>query len=475
MKKTTFVLVLVCLAILGCGGPGSGRAGTDRGEAWLSNTINGQRVGYSVYRFDQYAGGYRFESSIKMTVAMAGKTQRVQSKSVANTGTDLTLDDFTFYFSTGERTLSAKGRIAGGELTVELPGQAPRTVQVARAVYPAAALGRLVVTRNLSKDSVYKVPVFDASVMNVITAEVRVFGKEKVTAGGREYDALKFTTRMAKLEMTTWVDDKGMAVAEKSPPNMTAERSSPDEVMKSQPAGAGLDVLMVFRVPVDTTIPDNADVNRLKLELVGVDPEEHDLTGPGQEVVTKAPLVVDIKTPELPSEPVILPVNAEAEFLKPTVSIQCDAGPVKEKTAEAIGGERDGVAAVRKLTSWLFTTIEKQPTASFPTAVDVLKTMRGDCNEHAVLFAAMARAAGIPAKMAVGLIYMNRAFYYHAWNEVFLGKWIPADATFGEFPASALHLKLAEGDLSQQAEILGLVGSIKIEVKEFGLAPAEQQ
>jgi hypothetical protein len=70
---------------------------------------------------------------------------------------------------------------------------------------------------------------------------------------------------------------------------------------------------------------------------------------------------------------------------------------------------------------------------------------------------------------------MNRAFYYHAWNEVFLGKWIPADATFGEFPASALHLKLAEGDLSQQAEILGLVGSIKIEVKEFGLAPAEQQ
>jgi hypothetical protein len=90
-----------------------------------------------------------------------------------------------------------------------------------------------------------------------------------------------------------------------------------------------------------------------------------------------------------------------------------------------------------------------------------------------VLFAALARSVGIPTKTAVGLIYMNRAFYYHAWNEVYLGTWIPVDATFGEFPASALHLKLAEGELSQQAEILGLVGSIGIKVKDFGLATAE--
>ena len=108
-----------------------------------------------------------------------------------------------------------------------------------------------------------------------------------------------------------------------------------------------------------------------------------------------------------------------------------------------------------------------------PECLDVIKTMKGDCNEHAVLFAALARAAGIPTKTAVGLLYMNRAFYYHAWNEVYLGKWIPVDATFGECPASALHLKLAEGELSEQAEILGLVGTIGIKVKEFGTTSAQ--
>jgi len=179
------------------------------------------------------------------------------------------------------------------------------------------------------------------------------------------------------------------------------------------------------------------------------------------------------KTPDLPAEPVPLPIAAESDFLKPSVTIQCDAPEIKAKLNEAIGTEKDGVAAARKLVSWVFTVVEKQPTASFPSALDVLKTMKGDCNEHAVLFAAMARAAGIPTRTAVGLLYMNRAFYYHAWNEVYLGKWIPVDATFGEFPAGALHLKLAQGELSEQAEILGLVGAIGIKVREFGLAPAK--
>jgi transglutaminase-like putative cysteine protease len=254
---------------------------------------------------------------------------------------------------------------------------------------------------------------------------------------------------------------------------MKSERTTSDEVLKAEPEGKKFDVLMMFRVPVDTEIPGDAKVNRLKLEITGVDPKEYSLTGPGQEVLTQSPLVVEIKTPDVPTGPLALPITAEAEYLKPSVSIQCDAPEIKAKAGVAIGKEKDAVVAARKLVSWVYTSLEKQATASFPSALDVLKTMKGDCNEHAVLFAALARSVGIPTKTAVGLIYMNRAFYYHAWNEVYLGTWIPVDATFGEFPASALHLKLAEGELSQQAEILGLVGSIGIKVKEFGLASAQ--
>jgi transglutaminase-like putative cysteine protease len=262
-----------------------------------------------------------------------------------------------------------------------------------------------------------------------------------------------------------------MAIVETSDPGIRSERTTADRVLKAEPAGQKFDVLTMYRVQVDTQVPEGAAVNRLKLEITGIDPEEYELTGPGQRVTSTSPLVVEIETPALPTEPVSLPAGAESEFLKPSVTVQSDAPEIRAKVKEAIGDEKDAVAATRKLVSWVFTVVEKQTTASYPNALDVLKTLKGDCNEHAVLFAALARAAGIPTRVAVGLLYMNQAFYYHAWNEVYLGRWIPVDATFGECPASALHLKLAQGELSEQAEILGLVGNIGIKVREFGTAP----
>ena len=84
----------------------------------------------------------------------------------------------------------------------------------------------------------------------------------------------------------------------------------------------------------------------------------------------------------------------------------------------------------------------------------------------------LARAAGIPSRIAAGIVFSDRAgpiggFYYHAWPEVQLGgpsEWIPVDPTFGQFPADATHIKLAEGDLDQQVEIMGYVGRIKLKL-----------
>jgi hypothetical protein len=471
--RNLLVLAIVAVLAVGCGAKAS-KPGTDSAEAWLSSTIKGQKVGYSVYRFDQHPGGYRFESFIKMTIAMAGREQQVESRSEASTGPDLALESFSFILSSQDRSFAVKGRVVGDTLWIRDPtSKDERSITLTGPVYPASAIGRMVVVRKFAKDSTYKVPVFDAAVMGVSLAEVKVEGRDTVRAGGQVYNAIKFTTRMAKSTVTSWVDDKGLAYVEASPPGIRSERTTANQVLKAEPEGQKFDVLTVFRVPVDTSILDGATVNRLKLEVTGVDPKEYDLSGPGQQVTSTSPLVIEIKTPDVPTEPVSLPIAAESEYLKPSVTIQSDAPEIKAKLNDAIGAEKDGVAAARKLVSWVFTVVEKQATASFPNALDVLKTLKGDCNEHAVLFAAMARAAGIPTRTAVGLLYTNRAFYYHAWNEVYLGRWIPVDATFGEFPASALHLKLAQGELSEQAEILGLVGTIGIKVKEFGTAPSK--
>jgi transglutaminase-like putative cysteine protease len=96
--------------------------------------------------------------------------------------------------------------------------------------------------------------------------------------------------------------------------------------------------------------------------------------------------------------------------------------------------------------------------------VQVLRARRGDCNEHTALYLALARAAGIPARSAAGLAFVNGKFYYHAWPEIYLARWVPVDPTFGEFPADASHLRFVVGGLDRQAALLRLIGALKIDV-----------
>ena len=89
----------------------------------------------------------------------------------------------------------------------------------------------------------------------------------------------------------------------------------------------------------------------------------------------------------------------------------------------------------------------------------------------------MARAVGIPARIAVGLVSVRGAFYYHAWPEVYLaegrgrGMWLPVDPTLNQFPADGTHLRLARGGLEKQAVILPLIGRLKIEILDLATAP----
>jgi transglutaminase-like putative cysteine protease len=106
--------------------------------------------------------------------------------------------------------------------------------------------------------------------------------------------------------------------------------------------------------------------------------------------------------------------------------------------------------------------------------------MQGDCNEHTVLFTALARAVGLPTRMAAGVVLVDLhgegpAFYYHAWPEVWLGAWHALDPTLGQFPADATHLRFVVGGLDQQVDILRLIGSLRVEIVDSSQALRPQQ
>ena len=89
----------------------------------------------------------------------------------------------------------------------------------------------------------------------------------------------------------------------------------------------------------------------------------------------------------------------------------------------------------------------------------------GDCNEHAALFAALARNVGIPTRVVAGVTFYDEAFYYHAWNEVCLDDiWYSVDTTKNQFPADLSHIKFVEGETSEQVRIAALLGKLQIEI-----------
>jgi transglutaminase-like putative cysteine protease len=119
-----------------------------------------------------------------------------------------------------------------------------------------------------------------------------------------------------------------------------------------------------------------------------------------------------------------------------------------------------------QLNRWVHDSIAARPAFGIPNALEVLRTRAGDCNEHTQLYVAMARAIGLPARVASGLAYVDGKFYYHAWPEVFLGDWVGVDPTFGQFPADAAHLRFTIGGLDRQTSLLRLMGNLKIDVLE---------
>jgi transglutaminase-like putative cysteine protease len=195
------------------------------------------------------------------------------------------------------------------------------------------------------------------------------------------------------------------------------------------------------------------------------------LNGAGQTASGDVVEIVDSRVRQ--SEPVDKDAGA---YVAAEPLIESDAPEIRAEAEKAVRGVDTDRLRAERLTRYVNGLLDKKPTVSLPSAREVLRTKVGDCNEHTALYVAMARSIGLPSRIAVGLVYMHGAFYYHAWPEVYIaegrrGLWMPVDPTLNQFPADATHLRLARGGLDRQAAVLPLIGRLKMKVLDVELVP----
>ena len=244
---------------------------------------------------------------------------------------------------------------------------------------------------------------------------------------------------------------------------------------------AELDLLASTMVKVDRPLPQAHQTKqvRYRVRLEGGDPASVFVTGPTQAVKSidahTAEVTVYAIRPGQPGGNPHAPADPPTEDdRRPNSFIQSDDPTIVADAEKAAGRETDPWRVAVALERYVNREVKnKDYTQAFATAAEVAKSREGDCTEHAVFLAALCRARGIPARVAIGLVYMQGAgaFGYHMWTEVYIDKrWIPIDGTLALGGIGAGHLEIAHTNLqgasvySAFLPVVQILGRLKIEI-----------
>ena len=445
---------------------------------WRGVYYRNEKIGFTVSQTVQTDDGFELQEDGRLQMSLLGAQNAVTLRTTARVDRNFTLRSFDFSLDPGTGGTRVHGEASGRRLHLVIStaaGSRTQDLELAEPPVLSLSLARRLAGAGLAPGAHYEWTIFDPATLTNTPIVLDVAKRELVRVGGQRVPAFRVETAYAGLRTTSWITDTGEVVLEKSPMGLETIREQPAAAQSmAVPSRVSEDLLSDSAiVPAGKPrIVEPRDVRRLRLRLTGADVPPDDLGGVGQTVDGD---VVEIRDPQG-----FQPEAADpdvARYLQPEPLIESDAPEIRAEAAVAVRNTTAVRAQAERLVRHVNAILDKKPTVSLPSALEVLRTKVGDCNEHTALYVAMARALGIPARIAVGLVSVRGAFYYHAWPEVYLaegrgrGMWLPVDPTLNQFPADGTHLRLARGGLDKQAVILPLIGQLKIEILELDTAP----
>ncbi|MCG6956609.1 MAG: transglutaminase-like domain-containing protein [Gemmatimonadetes bacterium] len=478
------------------------------GVSFYTLTMNGHSVGQATSRLDTVPEGFELDDLMSLRMPALGQTGTAVARTRVDLTRSLVMRSFAFsldsdvgrFEATGtldaDTTLSVTLRSAGSEQKLHFRMEQP-------PVFSSVVPIRVAMGNGLAVGSSIRLPVFDPTTMGTQTVEVRVLDHDTVVvpdsaaldaSTGRwspaHYDSIpawRIAEVFGGVTVDSWVDEDGRILRSSSPLGFSMEKteyelarqSQQDEAQASGSGAAGGDVILSTAVRSNVDLSDAQQYDEIRYLLSGTDLEGFALDGGRQELRGDTVIVRRERWNRLdPGYRLPYPRMDLRDALEPEPLIQSDDPRIIKKAREITAWRSqwrlDPKQTARQLTRSVYGMIDKKVTFSVPNAVQVLDARRGDCNEHTVLFVALARSLGLPARTAVGLVWVNGAFYYHAWPEVWLGRWVAVDPTFGQVPADASHIRFVIGGLADQVEIVRLIGNLHIDVLDRRVAAADR-
>jgi hypothetical protein len=477
------------------------------GAEFYTISMGGSPIGYASSTVDTTGDTLAVQDVMVVDIEALGKTQRTELGTDVRLARDLRLRSFDATLTSPAGTYHAQGEVDGDTVltySIDAGTSGPQRsrVRLKRPIVLSSVVPlRLAFAHQLAPGQEYVLPVMDPMLMEPRDVTLRVLAESTlvvpdsaqldsttrrwVPAHSDTLRAWKIGEDYGGVSTESWIDRQGRVVNSVSPVGFRMERTAFEMAVEnwrldvaagragaaSSGGGRGGDVIAATAITANVPLaPENLAVLRVRLGNVKL--EGFDLSG-GRQALAGDTLVVTRETgigglpgtrPRLYLTRLPIRDAALAPELASEPLIQSGDPRIEAQARQIAGRERRAGPVAERLTHWVYQSLKKEITISVPSAVQVLADRRGDCNEHTVLYVALARALGLPARTAAGVVYLRGHFYYHAWPEVWLGQWVAVDPTFDQFPADASHLRFVIGGLARQVELLRLIGRLNITV-----------
>jgi hypothetical protein len=439
-------------------------------NTWMNIFQDERKIGFSHTRFDTEPTGYRLTETVHMRINTMGMIQNISLNTKSRLNPDFTLQELDFEISSGRFRFSVQGAVDGNNLqvTTQSAGSSRKLdIPLSDKLYLMTGIMDAVAATNLQAGDKYAFKIFDPASMGQVDVVAKIIGPEQIEVAGVDQLATKISMNFKGLSQLAWIGKDGDVIKEKGLLGIRLIKTDRKDALDGLAIQSSQDLTRFASVASNTQLENVDALKVLRVKIEGIPFNSLQLHGGRQslkgQVLTVKKETLSHLAPDLKFDDL---TALEKVFLKPDPFIQSDDQKIRDLVQEILKDTPEAAPLTRakKLLDWVYTHIEKRPVLSLPDALSTLENKVGDCNEHAVLLAALGRAAGIPTRIEAGLVYLKDRFYYHAWNLMYLGQWVTVDPVFGQLPADVSHLRFATGSPERQLDIMGIIGKIQLTV-----------
>ena len=438
-------------------------------ESWMNILQNGRKIGSSHTFISKTTKGYLLKETLYIRLNTMGLIQDLILKTAGNLNKDFTLSSFGFDISSGRFHFSAQGSVSGNVLSVKTHnfGSTKEVhTKIKEKLYASSGIVNAAYASGMKPGDEFSLHVFDPMSMSTEPVTIKVIGKEIIPNMGIQKNSMKVAVQYQGVTQLAWIGENGEVIREKGLLGLSLEKTTRKDALFGLLAESSQDLAEIASIKSNIIFDNPLKLERIKVEISGINIKDVHLEG-GRQVLKDKVLTIQKEDLAKLHDDVINMNTIPDRFVKPEPFIESNHPKIMNLVEKIVTDDDTLLEKANKLMRWVNKNIEKRPVLSLPDALSTFTNKVGDCNEHAVLLAALSRAAAIPARIEAGLVYLNGRFYYHAWNLLYIGKWITADATFGQIPADVTHIRFSSGRVQQQLDIMNVIGKVKLDILAF--------